>query len=120
MTEFEIKNGFLVKCSGADEEVIIPDCVTAIESNAFKDQVNLKRVVIPKTVIVINQKAFWGCKNLTAYCEAEIKPSGWSGFWNLYHYDEVEWWHDYQHPGQGTEIRRMNYEYLPVEWGYKK
>ena len=39
---------------------------------------NLTHVAIPDTVVSIEAEAFKDCDNLTIYCEASSKPSGWS------------------------------------------
>ena len=43
---------------------------------------NIESVFIPKEVLFITDKAFFGCTNITIYCEADSKPSGWSLSWN--------------------------------------
>jgi len=48
--DFEIKNGKLIKYHGNDKEVIIPDDVTIIESEAFRDCKSLISVMIPDSV----------------------------------------------------------------------
>ena len=39
-------------------------------------------VYIPDSVTTIGESAFYGCSNLTIYCEASSKPSGWDYWWN--------------------------------------
>lgn len=48
MSDFVIENGVLKKYSGSDEEVVIPDNVTAIGKEAFKNCRRIRKVVIPK------------------------------------------------------------------------
>ena len=43
------------------EEVIIPDNITSIASEAFRNCLDLKRVYIPKSVTTIRDSAFDGC-----------------------------------------------------------
>lgn len=44
-----IKNGVLMQYPGREEEVTIPDTCTSIGVRAFKDQMQLRRVVVPKS-----------------------------------------------------------------------
>ena len=60
---------------------------------AFAFCTRLERVVIPDSVITIGEETFYGITNLTIYCKAESKPSGWHSNWN--------------------------YSDCPVVWGYK-
>ncbi|MCL2061995.1 MAG: leucine-rich repeat domain-containing protein [Firmicutes bacterium] len=46
-------------------EVVIPDTVTALPNNAFRDSVNLVSVTIPNSVTSIGNSAFQGCVSLT-------------------------------------------------------
>ena len=62
--------------------VEIPTGVTSIGDNAFYDCSILVSVVIPSSVTSIGYSAFGNCKNLTIYCRAESKPSGWNTNWN--------------------------------------
>lgn len=61
--DFDIKNGELRRYSGLSVEVIIPDGVTKICTQAFKNSKNCERVIIPETVSEIEKEAF-------AYCPA--------------------------------------------------
>lgn len=55
----------LVKYTGNDEDVDIPDYVTKIDACAFKDNKNLRTVHIPDSVLEIGESAFEGCSSLT-------------------------------------------------------
>ena len=46
------------------EVVIIPDTVIEIDNNAFRNCRKLKTVIIPEGVKRIGRHAFWGCENL--------------------------------------------------------
>ncbi len=53
--------------------------VVGILPFAFADRKKIEAVYIPSTVTEIREGAFFGCTALKKiYCEAEIKPSGWS------------------------------------------
>lgn len=45
-------------------DLTIPDYVTEIADNAFKDCINLKEIYVPKSVITIGEGAFSGCTSL--------------------------------------------------------
>lgn len=64
MDEFEIVNGVLKSYSGKDWIVVIPEGVTAIGDEAFRDNRFVRSITIPNGVTVIGQKAFEGCTNL--------------------------------------------------------
>ena len=49
---------------------------------AFYNDVNLKSIVIPKSVETIGELAFHTCPLLTIYCEAPGQLSGWNTDWN--------------------------------------
>ena len=59
-----VEDGVLVDASNYSGDLVIPDYVTAIGSEAFKDNQNLKSVIIPDSVTQIDNGAFFGCKNL--------------------------------------------------------
>lgn len=50
--------------AGLSGIVHIPDGVTSIEKNAYKDCLNLEEIYIPDSVIEIGEGAFCGCVNL--------------------------------------------------------
>lgn len=56
--------------------------VSEISALAFKNCKSLRHIFIPKSVKSISMEVFSGCNNLTVYCEAESKPSGWNDDWN--------------------------------------
>ena len=56
MTKYEIIDGV----------GIIPQGVTTIEDEAFKDCEDLKTIIISDSVTTIGSEAFYGCKNLTS------------------------------------------------------
>lgn len=66
------------------ERVEIPEGVTTIGQQAFSYCYKLASVTIPKSVTTIAKHAFLYSyqNNLTIYCEAESKPSGWDADWN--------------------------------------
>ena len=63
-------------------EIAIPNTVTKIEQGAIAS-FRLTTITIPSSVVYIERNAFL-CPNLTIYCEAESKPTGWNCEWNHY------------------------------------
>ena len=62
--------------------ITIPNSVATIGGNAFSGCSSLISIIIPDSVISIGSYAFRYCSNLTIYCEAASKPSGWNSYWN--------------------------------------
>jgi hypothetical protein len=61
----------------------IPDTVTTIGGNAFYNN-NFESIIIPLSVTTIGKYAFaknYNNTNLTIYCRATSKPSGWDSEW---------------------------------------
>ena len=61
---FQMNGNTLVKYSGTDKSVIIPDYVTAIGTNAFTKNTRLETVYFPESVTTIGPGAFEYCLNL--------------------------------------------------------
>ena len=68
INDFVIKDGFLIKYNGKDDEELadikIPYGVKIIASKAFENCKYIKSVVIPETVEEIYSYAFYHCTNL--------------------------------------------------------
>lgn len=62
--EFEIEGTVLKKYNGKGGEVHLPEGITEIKTNAFKNNSNITKVIIPDSVISIGSEAFDGCTNL--------------------------------------------------------
>ncbi|MBE6875655.1 MAG: leucine-rich repeat domain-containing protein [Ruminococcus sp.] len=66
MQDFEIENGMLKKYIGSGGAVIIPDGVTNIGMEAFRECDTVTSVIIPEGVKRIGEKAFFDCRNLVS------------------------------------------------------
>ena len=58
-------SGRLIGYYGTDENVIVPDGVTAIGESVFINNTTMKTIVLPDTVRTIGDRAFIACNNLT-------------------------------------------------------
>jgi hypothetical protein len=67
-------------------EVVVPRSVTSL-STTFAGCTAITSIVIPNTVTKISNSIVMGCSNVTIYCEASYKQSGWSYGWNRYSED---------------------------------
>ena len=76
------------------KNINIPNTVTSIGNYAFDGCKSLTNIIIPNSVTTVGLFAFSSGTNLTIYCEALEKPSGWNDYWKT---DDCK-----------------------VEWGYKK
>lgn len=63
--DFIVISGYLYSYNGNDSEIIIPENVTTIGCNVFKDNTNIKKVAISDSVTSIGSSAFYGCTELT-------------------------------------------------------
>lgn len=62
--DFLIENSILKKYTGAGGDVVIPDGITQIEDEAFKNCGTLTSLYIPDGVTAIGREAFKWCRNL--------------------------------------------------------
>ncbi len=66
MSDFVIENRVLIKYTGKDSDVVIPDGVTSISWRAFEGCSSLTSVTIPDSVTSIGDCAFFRCSGLTS------------------------------------------------------
>lgn len=64
-SDFQIEDGVLIRYTGKDKDVVIPDGVTRIGAKAFFSCRSLTSITIPDSVTSIDEYAFSGCTNLT-------------------------------------------------------
>ncbi len=62
--DFVIENGVLKKYVGPGGDVVVPEGVTGIEANAFRECLQLTGIALPDSVICIGDGAFLNCTNL--------------------------------------------------------
>ena len=80
---FYIEDGVLTKYDGIDENVIIPNTVTAIADRAFYNDGFITSVTIPASVVSIGDEVFMNCTNLkSATIGTNVKTIGHSAFMN--------------------------------------
>ena len=73
--DFEIKDGVLIEYKGKDETVKIPNGVTSIGNNAFKECTFIKSITMPDSVTNIGDNIFGSCQGLTSINVNENNPS---------------------------------------------
>ena len=82
MSDFEIKNGVLIRYHGTDRDVTIPDGVTVICEDAFRYRhLYLTSITIPDGVTAIERKTFDKCsclRNVTI--PGSVKTIGYAAF----------------------------------------
>ncbi len=59
--DFDVRNGTLMRYSGLAVNLVLPENVTSIGFQAFKNSKNCEKVVIPESVNNIEKEAFSGC-----------------------------------------------------------
>lgn len=62
--EFYIENNVLISYFGNDQDVVIPENVTEIGPNAFRNNPDLENVILSEGITTIGDGAFWGCSKL--------------------------------------------------------
>ncbi len=61
---FEIKDGVLMKYTGSDTVVVIPEGVTSIDRYAFCKCSHVTEVMLPDSIRFVGRYTFQGCDNL--------------------------------------------------------
>lgn len=70
--DFQTDGDVLIKYTGNDKEVTIPDGISVIGEEAFWENETVEKVIIPEGVTQIRAHAFYGCSSLQ---EAEVSDS---------------------------------------------
>ena len=69
---FQIENGVLLRYTGREEELQVPEGIHTVGEGAFKGCVSLRKVVLPAGLYYIMGDAFKGCRKL----EEDVIPDG--------------------------------------------
>lgn len=64
-SDFVIEGSTLVKYTGKEKNVTVPDTVEIIGESAFENQSSVEKVTLPASVKRIDAYAFWNCNNLS-------------------------------------------------------
>lgn len=87
---FIIDDGVLIKYTGNDTIVSIPEDVTLIERSAFSECENLKTIKIPNTITRIDDSAFSCCRSLKEVILPDsIEHIGHGAFYNCESLKEI-------------------------------
>ena len=96
--------------AGCDLEYIdLPSGIISIGEKAFRSNMSLKKLVIPKTTTHIDSNIIYHCPNLTVFCEAAYAPDGWVTDWNPDN-RPVVWGYASDFHGVNEKISQMNAE----------
>lgn len=89
---FTIEDGILMKYTGTDSEVTIPNGVTKINEEAFLENKVIEKVNFPDSVTEIGTKAFYGCSKLKEVTLPEnLTTLGYAAFVNCSSLQYVMW-----------------------------
>lgn len=81
-SDFDIKAGVLEKYKGPGGHVAIPEGITGIGKDAFRDCTALRSVTVPDSVTSIGKSAFRGCEGLTDLTIPDsVEKIGSHAFW---------------------------------------
>lgn len=65
VSDFDVRNGVLVKYNGSDKNVTLPDTVYAIGASAFEGNTKINTITLSAKVYSIGEQAFYGCSALS-------------------------------------------------------
>ncbi len=100
------------------ESIIIPDNITSIEDDTFKNCSTLKTITIPDTVTSIGNNAFRGCKSLTDInIPQDVTQIGSGAFYNCSSLTEVYIPSTVKSIGSGTFEYCINLEDINIQNG---
>jgi len=64
--DFVIEKGVLCKYTGSDTEIVIPEGVTEIADDCFREKVLIESITLPSTLTKIGAYAFSKCKSIVS------------------------------------------------------
>lgn len=62
---FVVKDGVLEKYLGEKTEIVIPEGITEIADDCFREKITIEKITLPSTLATIGEYAFSKCKGLT-------------------------------------------------------
>ncbi len=65
----------IVRCFSDNSTISIPETVSSIGTNAFRDCKNLKEIYMPNSILTLGENAFYGCSNLESVTLSEALTS---------------------------------------------
>lgn len=85
-----IKDGVLISYKGSDSTVEIPEGVTCIKKSAFYDNRNIVTVVLPESLLEIEEYGFANCTKLKSINLNVVKEIGAKAFDNCRELEHIE------------------------------
>ena len=90
-SDFEIENGCLIKYKGKSSDVVIPQGITSIGKEAFRQNSSIVSVTIPLGVEAIEARAFFQCSLLkNVDIPNSVKSIGESAFYSCYRLSSIK------------------------------
>lgn len=79
---FDIQDDVLIKYTGCEKLINVPDGVKIISSTAFKNCTNVEEIMLPSSVIEIEKEAFRECYGLRSITIPEgVQELKYGTFW---------------------------------------
>lgn len=90
LNDFEINEGVLIKYTGIEEHVVVPEGVDQLGKHSFSGCKNLKSITLPRGLKLVHDNAFAGCTNLESVAFNDgLKYIGERVFMNCYSLDKI-------------------------------
>lgn len=97
INDFVVENNRLKEYRGCSEEIIIPDGVTVIGTDAFRDKKAIRSVIMSRGLKRIEENAFRDCSNLhTVRIPRFVTSLGFSAFQGCPELNDIEFFTEYE------------------------